>query len=575
MCLNEAAMKAWDLKMHRSNCAWLCSGFLLYSLTETKMKNIVVRFALLATVVVLGVAPAAHAQITYTNDGTLNDFTEGLTTYATFTNFASGDTSAPYTPTAANVASGIRVFGGTLSGTGLSGTNWIEATFPIPVPTIVVFPNIDHFGSAYDGYQYSIAGSNDGTNWTMLFDAQTVNGTGEPFTLGTFTGTAPWTVNNVLTPGGGPNGTVGYVATFNFGAAYRYYAFGASTEATNAGNTDQELSAVGTSTIVQPLAGNGAANVFLFPFTKYNVIFPADKSISNTTMTISAAILQQSSCNARILNIRMPPAAAVTNPGVACTTFSALDGFSSIFEVLCSAGGAVPTSQQCPTTTGFNPFTGGTHSSEDISNILVYGTGDTIPAVPQMLTASETDPTTWIPFGVGFQSDCCTRGSGGSNYNSYVVSTDFPASTAATFAIPSYNFVGFAPPVASQPPNQALVLNVAKAGSTVPLKWQLFYPNTPASQALGFSGGPVTNLNFSPNGYLGIQTTTFGCPSASSSVVDNTLPPDFQSNTGLINDGNGAYHINWTTTKGMANSCVTLTLSTGDGQSHIANFQFK
>ena len=82
-----------------------------------------------------------------------------------------------------------------------------------------------------------------------------MTGSGEPFTLGTFTGTAPTTVNNVLTPGAGPGGTVGYEALFDFGTAYKYYAFGASTEAINAGNADQEFSAVGSvapSTVPEP-----------------------------------------------------------------------------------------------------------------------------------------------------------------------------------------------------------------------------------------------------------------------------------------------------------------------------------
>ena len=574
-------MKAWDLKIHRSNCAWLCSGFLLYSLTETKMKNIVLRIALLAAVVALGVAPMAHAQI-YLNDTDITKFTGPYSNFAAFTNFQNSDgcvTTTSFTPTANELAtSPCRVWGGTLAGTGLSpSNNWIEATFSSPVSTIVVFPNIDHLGAAYDGYQYTIAGRNDGdTNWTVLFDATSVNGSGEPFTLGTSTGTKPLFVNNVVSPAVGPGGQVGYEAFFDFGTAYKYYAFGASTVAFAQGNSDQELSAVGTgpAAMTVTLRGNGVTNAFPFPFATYNVIYPADVSIpANTTMTISPNVLWPADCTGAI-NI---PKFSSGEP--TCTTFTGTTPtlFSVIYDVACSVNGVPSTSAQCPTTTGFDPFvtTGGFHSSEDISNILAYSPNNT-PAgfAPQMLTAPEGSKA-WVPYGVGFQFDCCTRGSGGSNYNSMVVAADFPASVASTFGIPAYNFVGFAPPVANQPPNQALVLNVAKAGSTVPLKWQLFYPNTPASQALGFSGGPVTNLNFEPNGYLAVQTATFGCPSASSSVIANTLPPDFQSNTGLINDGNGAYHINWTTTKSMANTCVTLTLSTGDGQSHIANFQFK
>ncbi len=43
----------------------------------------------------------------------------------------------------------------------------------------------------YDGYQYTMCGSNNGTAWTPLFDAFTVTSSGEPFTLATFTGTPP------------------------------------------------------------------------------------------------------------------------------------------------------------------------------------------------------------------------------------------------------------------------------------------------------------------------------------------------------------------------------------------------
>lgn len=190
----------------------------------------------------ISLASLAHATV-FTNDPNLSDFNKGG--YATLSDFTAGDVGSPYTPTMANVAAGLRVYSGTLTGTGLDPTNnWILATFNSPVSSIEVLPNIDHFGTAYDGYQYQIEGSNNGTTFTPLFNALTVAGAGEPFTLGTFTGTAPTSVNNVLTPGAGPGGTVGYEAFFTFGTAYKYYAFGASTEAINSGNADQEFSAV-------------------------------------------------------------------------------------------------------------------------------------------------------------------------------------------------------------------------------------------------------------------------------------------------------------------------------------------
>ena len=54
------------------------------------------------------------------------------------------------------------------------------ATFAAPVSSIVVLPNIDHFGAAYDGYQYAIEGSNDLSTWTPAVGPTAVP---EPATL--------------------------------------------------------------------------------------------------------------------------------------------------------------------------------------------------------------------------------------------------------------------------------------------------------------------------------------------------------------------------------------------------------
>ena len=261
------------------------------------MKGIIVRIALFAAGVVLGVAPIAHAQTIYTSDSKIADFTSQVTSYATFSNFSASQCAVEVAllnpPTASELATyGCRVYGGTFTaGHALPANNWILTTFPTAVSSIMVFPNIDHFGSPYDGYQYQIEGSNDQETWTPLFDAVSANG-GEPFTLGSFTGTAPTLVNNVLTPQttGLPAGcsgvqtpcAVGYIATFNFPAAYRYYAFGASTLAINSGNADQELSAVGTASVTVHLSQGTSTGTALF-FPNGNENDPAAHAFSVTT----------------------------------------------------------------------------------------------------------------------------------------------------------------------------------------------------------------------------------------------------------------------------------------------------
>jgi hypothetical protein len=230
-------------------------------------------FSLLVGVVFLAVAGAAHAT-NYTQDSNIGDFTAGVTNYATFTNFTSGETPASFTPTSAEIAStGLSVYyGGALTGLP-SYNNWILASFAGAESQIRVFPNIDHYGSDYDGYQYSIEGSNDLSTWTPLFDVLSVNGSGEPFTLGSYSGTAPYSVNNVLTPGGGSyNGVVGYEADFSFGQSYKYYAFGASDFALGR-QPDQELSAVGA-LVPEPsalvLLATGLVGVFGFGWRRRN-----------------------------------------------------------------------------------------------------------------------------------------------------------------------------------------------------------------------------------------------------------------------------------------------------------------
>jgi hypothetical protein len=106
----------------------------------------------------------------------------------------------------------------------------------------------------------------------------------------------------------------------------------------------------------------------------------------------------------------------------------------------------------------------------------------------------------------------------------------------------SYTFVGFTGSVKN--PN---VLNVAKAGQTIPLQWRL----------LDGSGTPVTTLSS-----VTVRVESLSC---SAGTTQDKVRENAAGKSGLQNLGGGYYQYNWATPKSYANSCKTLTLTLGDG----------
>jgi len=379
-------------------------------------------------------------------------------------------------------------------------------------------------------------------------------------------------LNNPCTAAGCPTGTI-----LNNGAAY--VGFTAATR--GAAEEADILNFTFSPAITLPLQGSGVTNSFVFPFATYKVTYPADVPITNTTMTITPTVLPVLDCNARI-NIFPAPNNAPNNP--TCTnTFPGLGTDAVIFDVACAVGAnqtqgdTTPPGLACPTTSGFNPLqpTSTFHSAEDISNIVTY-TGATIPSgvAPQFLTATE-GTNAWVAIGVGFSPDL-TKGGGTNNYQSQMVLADFPLVGGTSPFLVQYQFNGFTSPV--NPP----VINSAQAGQTIPFKWQLLYPDVPS---LGFNGGPVTNLNLvvPPAAATTFPFLTLGvvgdCSSSSNLAFDDSIPVDTESQTGLMNQGNGFYQYNWKTPKvlngmALAGQCVVVDAEVGDGQPHEADIQF-
>ncbi|HUD72997.1 MAG TPA: PxKF domain-containing protein [Dongiaceae bacterium] len=135
---------------------------------------------------------------------------------------------------------------------------------------------------------------------------------------------------------------------------------------------------------------------------------------------------------------------------------------------------------------------------------------------------------------------------------------DNPASATCNYRV-GYDFEGaggFHAPV-NDPP----VLNIAKAGSTIPVKWQL--PNG--------LGGFLSDLSI----VLSIQAQAVSC-----NQFDETLSDPIETTTtdpsGLRFDADAReYHYNWKTLSLWAGKCFVLQLNLDDLSTHTALVKFK
>ena len=117
-----------------------------------------------------------------------------------------------------------------------------------------------------------------------------------------------------------------------------------------------------------------------------------------------------------------------------------------------------------------------------------------------------------------------------------------------------YSFAGFEAPVDNAP-----LVNVAKAGQAIPLKWRL----------LDGSGSPVLGLSASD---VVLAVVAMSCQSGvATSVVEagNT-----SGGSGLQSLGDGYYQMNWSTQRGFAGTCKTLRLVVAGAEAQEAHFQF-
>jgi hypothetical protein len=118
----------------------------------------------------------------------------------------------------------------------------------------------------------------------------------------------------------------------------------------------------------------------------------------------------------------------------------------------------------------------------------------------------------------------------------------------------TYLFTGFAAPIDNLP-----VVNVAKGGSAVPVKWRLRTA----------SGDPIAD----PASFVSL--TSAQSPGACAGGDPDAIETYAPTSNPLVYNGNGWWQIDWKTNKAWAGTCRTLKLTLADGTERTALFRFK
>jgi hypothetical protein len=161
------------------------------------------------------------------------------------------------------------------------------------------------------------------------------------------------------------------------------------------------------------------------------------------------------------------------------------------------------------------------------------GAGDNLSGVD----SSSCDPVDTSTLGAGSVNCTATDLAGNSN------------SALASYTV-GLGFDGFLDPIDMN------MINVAKAGQTIPLKFHLYDAN-----------GPVSDL-----GSVSVTSQVINCMSLNE--ASDAVEEYAAGGSGLQNLGLGNYQFNWKTAKTYAGTCERVHLDAGDGISHTADFQF-
>jgi hypothetical protein len=185
------------------------------------------------------------------------------------------------------------------------------------------------------------------------------------------------------------------------------------------------------------------------------------------------------------------------------------------------------------------------------ANLTVFATGATTPvdigtatAVDAVGVVSGPHASTPGPFAPGETMVTWTAVDAAGNVGS-----------AVQLVTVNLDFAGFSPPVDPAP-----VVNTARAGRGLPVKWQV------RSGAGGYIGDPGI--------VEWVQYVPIVCPSGG--AVDDTVIADTTGNSGLHYDPVAEQFVYvWQTPDSLAGTCALLHLALTDGSRHTANFLFK
>jgi hypothetical protein len=123
---------------------------------------------------------------------------------------------------------------------------------------------------------------------------------------------------------------------------------------------------------------------------------------------------------------------------------------------------------------------------------------------------------------------------------------------SVTFTV-QFSFGGFQPPVSNT------MLNIATAGSTIPLKWTL----------TDLAGNTYANMD----AIQGISSKQIACPRGSTTSLDPSDQPI--GTNGVAGVTNGVFHYNWATLRAWSGTCRELDVHLSDNSTRIATFQFR